>query len=133
MKTIFASFLIMLAALTGFAQHDQHEAFAMKNWPELAAFHDIISATYHPAEEGQLMPLKTRSGELLKDAHALAHSKMPAAANHPKVKAAVQQLLAESTQLDKAVKAKQSDAKLTAQVGKVHDAFHHIVDLCNKK
>jgi hypothetical protein len=132
MKTIFASFLLMLVAFTGFAQHDQHEASAMKDWPELSAFHDIISATYHPAEEGKLTPVKTRSGELLKDAHALAHSKVPAPFNNAKVSAAVKKLLAEAQALDAAVKHKQSDAKLTAQVGKVHDAFHHIVDLCNK-
>ena len=37
-----------------------------KNGPE--AFHEVMSKTFHPAEEGKLDPIKTRSYEMVQKA-----------------------------------------------------------------
>jgi hypothetical protein len=50
---------ILLTAFTSFAQQK------FENWPEMMEFHTILSQTYHPAVEGDLKPIKTRSHELL--------------------------------------------------------------------
>jgi hypothetical protein len=30
-------------------------------WPAIKEFHDVMSETFHPAEEGNLAPIKLRS------------------------------------------------------------------------
>ena len=47
------------------------------NWLALKDFHKVMAQTYHPAEEGNFVPLRTRSGELLAKAILFANSKPP--------------------------------------------------------
>ena len=35
------------------------------DWKEMQNFHSLISATFHPSEEGNLKPLKAKSDSLL--------------------------------------------------------------------
>ena len=39
-------------------------------WTEKDAFHEVMSKTFHPAEEGKFEPIKARSGEMLEKAIA---------------------------------------------------------------
>ena len=48
------------------------------SWAELKGYHAVMSATFHPAEEGKLDPIKTRSAELVGAAQAWVASKPPA-------------------------------------------------------
>jgi hypothetical protein len=103
----------------------------MSAWPELKSFHVVMSQTFHPSEEGNLEPIKTRSGELKEKAYALADSKVPAEFNNDKIKAAVAKLKEETTKMDKIVSSKGTDKEITAQLTTVHNAFHEIVGLCS--
>lgn len=100
------------------------------DWPELKAFHKVMSQTFHPSEEGNLEPIKTRSGEMVAQANILSKSKIPAEFNSKEVVAAVNKLAVDSKKLDKLVKAKKSDAEITAALTKLHDTFHLIIGLC---
>ena len=130
MKNIFAILAFLFISISVSAQ-EKHGKHTIK-WPELDAYHDIISQTFHPSEEGNLEPLKSKSAELMVRAQRLAKSTPPADYNRPELKKAIQELLMESKKMDDAVKGNKPDDELTAQIAKVHDAFHKIAGLCSK-
>jgi hypothetical protein len=102
-----------------------------EKWPALDTYHGTMAQTFHPAEEGNLEPLKARSGELKSKSAILAKSEIPAEFNSPMIKAAVKQLKKDSKILDKEVKrGKLSDVELTTAMVALHDVFHKIVGLC---
>jgi hypothetical protein len=100
------------------------------DWPALKDFHKVMSQTFHPSEEGNLEPIKKRSGEMVEKAALLAKSTIPAEFNKKEVVAAVQKLATDSKKLDKLVKSKKSDKELTDALTKLHDVFHEIIGLC---
>lgn len=103
----------------------------MDKWPELKAFHSVMSQTFHPSEEGNLLPIKERSGEMAEKANALAKSTIPAAFKSDKIVDAVKRLTKDSEQLHKAIQSKKiSDAEISIALTKLHDVFHEIVGLC---
>jgi putative intracellular protease/amidase len=100
-------------------------------WAALKTFHGVMSQTFHPAEEGKLEPIKTRSGEMLEKANALSKSAIPTEFNTPKILDAVKRLQSGSKALDKLVKNKKTtDAEITKSITALHDVFHEIVGLC---
>ncbi|OYU83016.1 MAG: hypothetical protein CFE24_13230 [Flavobacterium sp. BFFFF2] len=102
------------------------------DWTALKDFHKVMSQTFHPSEEGNLTPIKTRSGEMVQKATALSQSAIPAAFNSKEVVAAIQKLVLDSNALDKMIQSKEADAKISAALVKLHDTFHEIVGLCSK-
>lgn len=101
-----------------------------KDWKELAAFHDVMSETFHPAEEGKLDPIKSRSGEMVAAAKEWKKSTPPAEFNKPEIQASLDKLVKGSKELDKMVKNNASDPDLTKKLTDLHDVFHEIVGLC---
>ncbi|MFP9114730.1 hypothetical protein ACLI1A_12380 [Flavobacterium sp. RHBU_3] len=102
-------------------------------WSELKAFHTVMSQTFHPSEDGNLKPVKERSGELVEKAEALKESAIPAQYNTKDIKIALYELVAESKKLDNMVKAGKSDKKITKELEALHHVFHKIAGLCNDK
>lgn len=98
-------------------------------WPALKNFHGVMSQTFHPMEEGNLEPIKTRSGEMVMKAKELAKSDIPAEFNTPAIQSAVKRLQKGSKSLDKLVK-KGSDEEIKKSLTALHDVFHEIVGLC---
>lgn len=84
-KSIVMICAVVFIHLAGFAQ-------SINDWAELKQFHGVMSQTFHPAEEGNLKPIKERSAELLQKATALKQSKVPAAFDKPEIKKAVADL-----------------------------------------
>jgi hypothetical protein len=41
------------------------------SWKELKEFHSVMAATFHPSEDNNLTPIKSRAGELNEKAIAL--------------------------------------------------------------
>ena len=89
-------------------------------WPEIKTFHKVMSQTFHPSEEGNLQPIKERSAEMAEKANALKMAKIPAQFNKKEIVASVNKL----------VKSKASDVKITKALNGLHDTFHTIVGLC---
>jgi hypothetical protein len=72
MKKIFGLLIIMIcSAQFSFAGSEGN----MDKWPALKAMHGVISQTFHPGEEGNLVPVKTRAKELYSKAQTLLKSK----------------------------------------------------------
>lgn len=102
------------------------------SWAELKGYHSVMSTTFHPAEEGKLEPIKTRSAELAAAASAWLKSTPPAEFNKPAILAKLKLLDTESAALDALIKSKKaSDAEITAALTKLHDRFHEIVGACS--
>lgn len=123
----FAILLFLLALNTVNAQS------TMEKWPALKAFHEVMSQTFHPSEEGNLQPIRTRSEEMMNKAAALLKSDIPADFKSPGILASAEKLQLKSKALHKMVQAKASDAEIKTALSELHDTFHEIVGLCSEK
>ena len=103
----------------------------LQDWAELKEFHKVMAQTFHPSEEGNLEPIKTRIGEMVQKAKTLQASKFPADFDNEKVKKAVDQLVTDSQKLEADIKKGASDKKITKSISALHDVFHQIVGLCS--
>lgn len=103
-------------------------------WAELKSFHGVMSQTFHPAEEGNLAPIKSRSGEMVEKANTLAKAAIPTEYQTPQIVAAVKKLKKGSKALHKLVRNKATtDVQITKSLSALHDVFHEIVGLCKNE
>ncbi|MBL0012666.1 MAG: hypothetical protein IPP30_02615 [Flavobacterium sp.] len=102
-------------------------------WPAIKEFHQVMSQTFHPSEEGNLEPIKTRSEELMNKAAVLLKSDIPAEYKTAAVLASAEKLQLKSKALHKLVQSKGADADITKSLAELHDVFHEIVGLCSEK
>jgi hypothetical protein len=124
MKKIF---VLLFAVFVAFSLNAQS-----KKWKEMEDFHSVMSQTFHPAEEGQLGPIKSRSQEMEEKALAWYRSDAPEGFDKGKVKAPLKKLSKGAKELNKLVKANASDAVLKEKLSALHDAFHEIMEKCEK-
>jgi hypothetical protein len=103
------------------------------SWPAIKEFHKVMSQTFHPSEEGNLEPIKKRSGEMVEKANILSKSEIPNEFSSPKIKDAVKRLAKDSKKLHKLVLKKKSDKEISEALSKLHDVFHEIVGLCTNE
>src|SRR5262245_54422060 len=118
MKKI-ASFLIVSFVFIAFA-HGQEK----QKWKEMEDFHAVMSQTFHPAEEGKLDPIKSRSQEMVDKAVAWQNSTAPEGYDKKKVDASLKKLVTGTKELNKLVKAKSADKVLKEKLSGLHDIFH---------
>ena len=127
---------IALLLLVGFgfaAMANQAAAQSkLQDWAELKEFHKVMAQTFHPSEEGNLEPIKTRIGEMVEKAKTLQASKFPADFDNEKIRKAVNQLVTDSQKLQADIKKGASDKKITKSLSGLHDVFHQIVGLCSE-
>ncbi len=126
MKKLLFALLLVLPALIATAQ-------TKAIWPEKDAFHDIMSQTFHPAEEGKLDAIKQRIGEMVTKAKAWQKSTPPAELNMPEIKTALGNLVKGTKGLQKNIKKGASDAEITKELTSLHDVYHKLVGLCDDK
>jgi len=100
-------------------------------WQELKDYHMVMAQTFHPMEEGNLGPIRSRSGELVAKATVLAASKVPASFQSPQITKAIKELVEGSAAVDKLVRKKSKDEKIVKSLTKLHDTFHVIQGLCS--
>jgi len=100
-------------------------------WNELNAFHEVMSATYHPMEEGNFKPIRTRAAEMASKAKQWSDSIPPARYDKAEIKTNVAKLSTESQTLAALVAKKASDAAIKESLNALHDRFHEIAGMCN--
>ena len=101
-------------------------------WQELKDFHVVMAQTFHPAEDGNLDPIRKRSGEMLARAVSLQKSSIPPSFNRPEIRKAIGDLVKGAADLDKAVRNKRTkDAVIVQKLTALHDVFHIIQGLCD--
>ena len=103
---------------------------ANDKWAELDAYHDVMSQTFHPAEEGKLEPIRKRAGELADKAKQWLDSKPPKVYESADIKALLVKLNAESKALADSVAKNVSDEQLKKDLTALHDRFHEIIGAC---
>jgi hypothetical protein len=94
---ILSSFILLFHSLNLKAQS------RFDVWPELKAFHTVMSQTFHPSEEGNL------------------------------VKDAVLKIAIDSKKLHELIQQKASDKMISNALEDLHNTFHLIVEKCSKK
>lgn len=106
---------------------------AGEKWAELEAFHKVMSATFHPAEEGNFEPIKTRISEMVEAAAKLTSNPIPAEYNKDNIIEAAKKLEADSKALEEKIKGNAANEEIFKDLNALHDTFHTIVGLCNPK
>ena len=104
-----------------------------EKWPAIKTFHGVMSQTFHPAEEGNLAPIKARSMEMVEKAEALLKSEIPAEYRTAKIMASAERIQIKSKALHKMILTGATDADITAKLSELHDTFHEIVGLCGSE
>ncbi|TAF54228.1 MAG: hypothetical protein EAZ62_03770 [Sphingobacteriia bacterium] len=117
--------LVVAAFLVGNATFAQQA-----DWKQMEAFHSVMSKSFHPAEEGNLKPVKENANALVAKAKEWQASAVPAGYKAEVAKPILKQLVADCTALEGAVKSKKTDKELAAMITKAHDTFHEIKEKC---
>ena len=123
----FLSLLMIIAAVTvAKPVHAQEKP----KWNELEAFHEVMSKTFHPAEEGKLEPIRTRSAEMLEKATTWKNSTAPEGYDQNAVKKQLKSLVKGAKEINKLVKENAVDNVLKEKLLALHCVFHEIVVKC---
>jgi hypothetical protein len=120
--------LLVVSLATAFTARAQSKFDA---WPEIKEFHKVMSETFHPSEEGNLKPIRTRSAEMVQQAEKLAASKIPAEFDKAAIREAIAKLVSDSKKLHDMITKNATDVEVTAALSALHDTFHTIVEKCN--
>ena len=123
-KTLFTVLALVLMANFSSAQ-------AKNDWKEKNDFHKVMSQTFHPAEEGNFAPIRSRINEMLDKAEAFKNSEIPAEFSHQKeIKNNLKKLVKQTKSFKKKINKGVSDADLKADFIALHDTFHQVVGIC---
>ena len=122
--------LLLLAMIAFFAAPAFAQETEKAKWTELDAFHEVMSITFHPSEEGKLEPIRTRSAEMVEKAVAWNKSKAPEGYDKHAVKDNLKDLVKGAKELNKLVQDKAADDVLKTKLKSLHDIFHGIVEKC---
>lgn len=125
MKKLLFLALIACFAAPAFAQETEKA-----KWAELDAFHEVMSKTFHPSQEGKLEPIRTRSAEMVEKAVAWSKSKAPKGYDKNAVKDNLKELVKGAKELHKLVQDKATDDVLKEKLQALHEVFHGIVEKC---
>ncbi|WP_333600362.1 hypothetical protein [Flavobacterium sp.] len=101
-----------------------------ERWPQIKAYHEIMSKTFHPAEEGNLEPIKSQSELLVKSAEALSVESMPEEFRNPKTIETLISLKKQTKLVDELVQQKAANDEIIKAMTALHDTFHKIVGMC---
>lgn len=107
--------------------------YTFEKWPSIKTFHEVISQTFHPAEEGNLEPIKLRSEEMVQKATALSTTTIPTEFKTEAMLESIKKLQLKTKSLHEMILAKTTNAEITKTLNEVHDIFHEIVGLCSEK
>jgi hypothetical protein len=105
---------------------------AKAKWQEMHDFHDVMSESFHSAEDKNLAPLKEKSGLLVERAKAWQKSPVPAGYKPKETALVLKRLVKQCKKVDKMVKKGKSDAELFAGINAAHDVFHEIMEKCRE-
>ncbi len=129
MKKIYPLLLAVTAVLFVKPVTAQEKA----RWNEMEAFHEVMSKTFHPAEEGKLEPIRTRSQEMADKAKAWKSSSAPEGYNKKAVKKSLNALVKGANEINSLVKSRAADDILKKKLSALHDVFHEIMEKCEKE
>ena len=101
-------------------------------WVEMSAFHEVMSATFHPMEEGDLKPIRSRAQEMSIKAINWHKSTPPAIYDQPLIKANLRKLYQEAINLAARVAEKASDTQSKELLTALHARYHDGAGQCHE-
>lgn len=113
-----------------FAFNSSSAASITEKWPQIKAYHEVMSKTFHSSEEGNLEAIKTNAGLLLEKAEALSVENMPKEFRSPKLIESLVVLKKETKTVNELVTKNATDFEISSALSKLHNTFHKIVDMC---
>ena len=104
-----------------------------EKWPAIKEFHEVMSQTFHPAEEGNFAPIKARSEEMMTKANKVVKSDIPKEFKIEAILASAGKLETQSAALHKLVISGATNDVIFKSMTTLHDTFHEIVGLCSEE
>ncbi len=123
MKKVVILMCALFCSLASFSQPK------FENWPEMRTFRNILSETFHPAEEGDMTPIKTRSHELFANAKLVNVSPIPEANDNEEMRTYLKRLQKETDKLNAIIVRQEQSSTIMKQFAQVHDTFHEIAGM----
>jgi hypothetical protein len=118
----------LLAAVASPIAAQEHHA--KSGWNELDAYHEIMAATWHPAKDNDLKPIRARADSLAASAKRWAEAKVPTACDTKPIKDAIADVVTGSARVAQLVAAKAADADVRAALHDVHERFEVVEKGC---
>ncbi len=102
-------------------------AQSIVKWVALSEYHELLSKTFHPTEEGNFGPIK----ELNSKAEALDVVTIPQEYKNQKTETTLTLLKKQTKLVNDLVQNKAPNVEILRAFQDLHDIFHRIVMLCN--
>lgn len=99
-------------------------------WKELKYFHEIMSKSFHPSEEGNLKPVRENAKALTESAKAWQASTVPAGYNRLKTMKTLKALVRKCETIEEGVKLNKDDKEMKNLITEAHEIFHELVEKC---
>lgn len=131
MKRKLALISMMVTAFAVTTAFGQTPITGQAQWAEKNEFHKVMAQTYHPTEEGNFEPIRSRIGEMYDKAVAWMNSTAPKEFDKPEVKSTLKELTGQIIALKAMIEKKATNEELKPKMEALHDTFHKIVGLCS--
>jgi hypothetical protein len=119
--------IVLLGILVSFSSFAQSK---FDNWPEMKSFHTTLSQTFHPAEDGDMKPIRTRSHEMLTSVKLINASHLPKQYETEDMKKILKRLEKETDKLNAIIVRQEQSATIMKQFTVVHNTFHEVAGMC---
>src|SRR5574343_801136 len=120
----FVKFII--AAVAFLAVQTISAQSVTSKWTQLHEYHELLSKTFHPAENGNFTAIKNSHDYLVQKAEALDVATMPTDLKTPVVVENVAVLKKLTKKLSELITNKAPDVEILRTFQNVHDVFHKI-------
>ena len=99
-------------------------------WKEYNSFNTLMAETFHNFEDGNFVPVKTKSAELVSKAQTWSKSAYPVGYDKTAIAPLLTKLVDQTLVLDQAVKAGVANEEVGKILSDLHKQFLKIYDLC---
>lgn len=104
-----------------------------EKWKQLNDYHELLSKTFHPAEDGNFDPIKNSSEDLVVKAEALDLKTMPQELRTSQLDETIAVLKKQTKTVNDLVQKKAPNAEILRAFQNLHDVFHRIVEICQPR
>lgn len=104
-----------------------------EKWKQLNDYHELLSKTFHPAEDGNFDPIKNSSEDLVVKAEALDLKTMPQELRTSQLDETITVLKKQTKTVNDLVQKKAPNAEIMRAFQNLHDVFHRIVEICQPR
>lgn len=111
-------------------KHHEHSSES-EEWKEMDDYHMLMAETFHPAEEKDFEPIRSKAEEMAQSAETWKNSTAPKAFDKPEIKEKLDLLATESRDLAAFVKTEPTDEALFEKLNALHDRFHEVMGECH--